>query len=72
MILTPAVTFKVKKCLDRVPTVKELSMAQMNELVQEIRTGIIQILKSYDLAPKLTKKIGPEIETSAMKALRGL
>lgn len=69
LLLIPAVTYKVRKVMEDVTHTSLFSPDQKETLAKDIRISIIPLLFSYDIEPDIIEKIGPTIESAALRAI---
>jgi len=70
LILTPTITYKVKKRLFEIPNEQVLSSAQIKDLAKKILISIVPVLESHEIGSDVVRNVGPEIEYAALKALK--
>lgn len=69
MVWTPAVTFKVKKCLEEHQDSKDLLQADIGELAKNLRTCVASLLLTFEFDHKFLHAIGPQIEEAVLKTI---
>lgn len=72
LMLVPALTFKVRKVLERISDLNAFSQNQISDLAKTIRISIIPMLFLYEIREDVIEKIAPLIESAAAKALAGV
>ena len=69
LMLVPALTFKVRKALEPIKDLKQLSNDQLATLATEIQLSIIPMLISYDIEADVIAQVSPTIKKAALRAM---
>lgn len=69
LMLVPALTFKVRKIMESVNSLKYLSKQQQGLLAKDIQLSIIPMLSSYEIEESIIEEVLPTIEMAALRAI---
>lgn len=70
LALSPAISFKVKRCLLQAGFPLNPSAENIKQLTKNIRESVGRVLLSYETTPHLVSKVEEEIENAVRQALQ--